>query len=138
MSYRRIRMTVDLDENYTAYVLDNGDVVFKQLGGPPFNKAILIAAIEDRIGYLNTYVQRLHLVRDLLRLDTRMKNDMGEAKPVVKQVDNFIEYGPCPDCDSVEHLVVSQWGKTRHGDLVCLRCERIREQEYGIPLIDPD
>jgi len=50
----------------------------------------------------------------------------------------IVDFGTCVDCDAASPLTLSQWGERRGGDLVCVRCEIVREYEYGLPLVDPD
>lgn len=135
MGLRRPRLSVDVDGHITATILDNGDVYIDQYGGATVSRELVITAIEDRIDSLNATTQQLHLVRDLLRLEGEMEKQNGVKRVYNNDGDSvpIVEHGPCADCDRPTELIASQWGKTRHGDLVCMRCENIREHEYGIP-----
>ena len=139
MSLRKIRMSIDIDDCLTAILLDSGDVVIDISGPFNYNEDSIVSAVEERIESLSRQIQRLRLIRDLVKIDEKLV----EANLVDRRTDDYdgvasdyrvVSAGQCADCDMPRDLVYSQW----ENDQVCIRCERVREQEYGIPLVDPD
>lgn len=130
MGLRQIKMSVDIDECFTAILLDNGEIVVDCNCNVRHDKTTILLAIEAKIDAMSGYIQRLHLVRDLLLVEDRVEE-------VVKPFDTvrMSSHGPCCDCDQPSDLIRSQWG-SYDGDLICHECEALREHEYGIPPID--
>jgi hypothetical protein len=138
-------MVVDISDCLVGIILDNGDVLIQQNCAGEHDKEYVLGSIEQRIDALNGETQQLHLVRDLLLMEERMDRQarVDEKAPAVKRVYNndgdkvpVIETAACADCDDIRPLVASQWGKNPTGDLVCTRCESLREHEYGIPPVE--
>ena len=131
MGLRRPKSSIDIDDSITVAILDNGDLMVDNVHGEPISDELLVAAVEERIDSLTAHLQRLHFIRDM----TKMRNRVNETEPkAVNPFYNLIsDGGPCADCDRpICKRVVSQWGKTKDGDLVCIQCERNREYEYGL------
>jgi len=62
-------MSIDIDENLTAILLENGDVMIDNVGNCEYNHGYILAAIDERIDRLTSQIQRLRLIRDLVVVD---------------------------------------------------------------------
>jgi hypothetical protein len=162
MGLRQIKISITIDERFKAIVLDNGDLIIEQTKYQHphhYSPDIVLTTIEEQIELRSQSIQKLHLVRELLMLKTRMIEPQANVKPrplvraeaATMQLAEMAAgarrrmelastafyrstteyFCSCADCDKVDHLILSQWGNLKTGDYVCVECEMNREYEYG-------